>query len=75
MNLHKLRCIPLLKELIEWVPEINADRISAMSMLMILRESMVKIAAEKETEEPLIDEFFTRSRLFKENTNNPSPFQ
>ncbi len=74
LNIHKIRCIPLLKELIEWVPDLNADRISALSMVMILRESMIRISAEEEKDEPVIDEFFTRSELFKQNMNTSSPF-
>ena len=74
MNLHKVRSIPLLKELIEWAPDVNCDRVSALGMLMILREDMMKIVAESERDEPLIDEFFTRSPLFRENLIKPSPF-
>ena len=75
LNLHKIRSIPLLKELIEWAPDINADRVDALSMLMILREDMMKIIAESERDEPVIDEFFTRSTLFRENLTIPSPFK
>jgi len=74
LNLHKIRSIPLLKELIEWAPDVNTDRVDALSMLMILREDMMKIVAESERNEPVIDEFFTRSPLFRENLNIPSPF-
>jgi len=74
LNLQRIRCIPLLKELIEWVPELNADRVSSLSVLMILRESMAKIAAESEKDEPLIDEFFMRSEIFKQNLAPENPF-
>jgi len=43
MNLQQLRSIGYVKELIYWHPDINADRVSAMGMLMILREDMKRI--------------------------------
>jgi len=41
MNMHGLRSIALLKELIMWSSDINADRVSAMIMLMIYREEVI----------------------------------
>lgn len=41
MNMHGLRSIALLKELIMWSDDINADRVSAMIMLMIFREEVI----------------------------------
>ena len=35
-NLQRLRGIALIKELIMWNPDINADRVSALGMLMII---------------------------------------
>ena len=37
LNLHKIRSIGYIKEAIAWNADINADRVSAMGMLMILR--------------------------------------
>jgi len=74
MNLNKIRSIPLLKELIEWAPDVNTDRVDALSMLMILREDMMKIVAESERGDPVIDEFFMRSPLFRSNLNTSSAF-
>jgi len=37
LNMHMIRSVALLKELINWSPQINADRISALGMLMILK--------------------------------------
>lgn len=37
MNLHKIRSIGYIKEAVAWNPDVNADRVSAMGMLMILR--------------------------------------
>jgi len=42
MNLQKIRSIGYLKEAINWNPDGNFDRISAMGMLMILREEYYK---------------------------------
>lgn len=41
-NLQRIRGVALLKELITWNPDINADRVSALGMLMILRENNMK---------------------------------
>lgn len=41
-NLQRIRGTALLKELITWNPDINADRVSALGMLMILRENNMK---------------------------------
>jgi hypothetical protein len=43
LNLHNIRSIGYLKELIAWNIDINTDRVSAMGMLMILREDRAKI--------------------------------
>jgi len=37
LNLHKIRSIGYIKEAIAWNEDVNADRVSAMGMLMILR--------------------------------------
>lgn len=42
LNLHKIRSIGYLKETIGWNPDGNFDRVSAMGMLMILREEYKK---------------------------------
>jgi hypothetical protein len=42
LNLHLLRSIALLKELIVWSKDLNADRVSAMIMLMIFREEVIE---------------------------------
>lgn len=36
LNVHKLRCLPLIKEMILWNAEGNFDRVSAFGMLMLL---------------------------------------
>jgi hypothetical protein len=42
LNLHKIRSIGLLLEALKWNPNGNFDRISAMGMLMLLREDRQK---------------------------------
>lgn len=42
MNIHSLRCIPLIKELMYWNKDGNFDRVSAFGMCMILREELFK---------------------------------
>ena len=42
LNLHKIRSIGYLKEAISWNEDANFDRVSAMGMLMILREEYKK---------------------------------
>src|SRR5690606_2094076 len=42
LNLHTIRSIGYLKEAIGWNIDCNADRVSAMGMLMILREEYKK---------------------------------
>lgn len=43
INVYKIRSIGLINEAIAWNPEGNYDRISAMGMLMILREDRAKL--------------------------------
>jgi len=46
-NLHTIRSIGYLKEAISWDPDINADRVSAMNMVMILREDRLKYESSR----------------------------
>lgn len=46
---HKIRCIPLLKELILYNPDINADRVMALMCCIYLKEDMYRHQV-KETE-------------------------
>lgn len=49
LNMHTERGIAYIEELIAWNPDINADRVSAMGMLMIYRADRLKyLAAAKE---------------------------
>lgn len=63
-NLHTIRSVGYLKEAISWDPDINADRVSAMGMAMILREDRLKYeSSRKETRVKSIfeDPWFRRS--------------
>jgi hypothetical protein len=61
MNMYKIRSIGLIKEAIAWNPDGNFDRISAMGMLMLLREERInRTPTYKDEEETGIkDEFFS----------------
>ena len=63
LNVHKVRSIGYLKELIAWNPDDNFDRVSAMGMLMILRADRAKFERNKYEEKVktrLDDPWFTR---------------
>jgi len=67
LNLHKIRSIPLLQELIYWNSKGNFDRISALQMLMILNEDMQHIQVDEEFKpHKLVSPFFARMEMFKE---------
>ena len=67
MNLQQLRSVGYIRELIAWHPDIgNADRISAMNMLMILKEDMQRFdtKGEKDYQQDSFDDpFFKRTGL------------
>lgn len=63
IKLHTVRSIPYLKELLQWNPDGNFDRISAMGMLMILRTDnlqMIELAKSEKKQETGGDEFWLR---------------
>lgn len=47
-NLRRIRSIGYIKECIAWNPDINTDRVSAMDMVMILREDRAKMTEKFE---------------------------
>lgn len=62
-NLHTIRSIGLLKELIAYDRVVNTDRVSALAMLMVLREEKLKYIdkAKKPVEKNFTDDkFFNR---------------
>lgn len=63
LNLHRVRSIGYLREMLAWNPDDNFDRISAMGMLMILRADRAKYEQHKYEEKikTIIDDpWFTR---------------
>ena len=64
LNLHKVRSIGYIKEAIAWNPDVNADRVSAMGVLMILRadRERMDLTYEPEAEKGLeSDKFWDKS--------------
>jgi len=64
LNLQKIKSIGLVKEYISWTPEGNYDRVSAMGMLMILKEDKYAILQRKDERKQFErgleqDDFFT----------------
>ena len=64
LNLHTIRSIGLIEEALMWTEDGNYDRISAIGMLFILRESLVKhteasISYDEHGNISLSDPFFT----------------
>lgn len=62
LNLHTLRSVGLIRELINYNGEINTDRVSSFLVLMIYKESLVKYqeAAKKKVLTKANDKFFNR---------------
>jgi len=48
LNMHTVRSVAYLEELIAWNQDINADRISSMIMLMIYREDRLKYIQQRD---------------------------
>lgn len=63
-NLHTIKSPALLRELISWNIDGNFDRVSALGMLMILKEDRNKLVAsmENKTKNLALDPFFVRNR-------------
>ena len=74
LNLHKMRCIPLLKELIAYDGEKNTDRVSAMIMLMyyILQLRKHIVVQEKEDDGIEHSAFFNTPHFFNKKNINPA---
>lgn len=74
LNLHTIKSPGLLRELINFNPDGNFDRVSALIMLMILREDRIKYMTkkqEKKIQELSSDPFFERH--FKPHTGTKGP--
>jgi hypothetical protein len=67
-NLRRIRSIGYIKECIAWNPDINTDRVSAMDMVMILREDRAKYT--NKYEEPInenVNDFFHDDEFLDSN--------
>jgi len=71
MNLHTIKSIPLLKELIAYDREGNFDRVIAFMLCILQSQEMHKIHLEETTPKLLmdLDPFFSK-QLFKKNNYN-----
>ncbi len=71
LNMHKIRSVGLLKELIAWDPDINADRVSSLGMLMIYREDVLEYINRKEEDIKTVkdDPFWNDSFTHYHNKN------
>ncbi len=71
MNLHTVKSIPLLKELIAYDRIINTDRVIAAMLCILQSKEMHKLHIESTQPRTLLemDYFFTKS-YFKKNTHN-----
>lgn len=73
LNLHNMRSLGYIDEAISWNPDDNFDRVSAMGMLMILREDRIKytVKGTQEHVKTIVDDpWFYRSGGFKRK-NDP----
>tara|TARA_R110000737_G_scaffold258036_2_gene266610 strand:- start:1510 stop:1938 length:429 start_codon:yes stop_codon:yes gene_type:complete len=70
-NLRRIRSIGYIKECIAWNPDINTDRVSAMDMVMILREDRAKMINKfEDSRTENSDTFFHDDPFLDENWGN-----
>lgn len=66
LNLHKLRSIGYIEEAIAWNPDGNYDRVSAMNMLMILREERLRTMETLRNKEQKTIDTWANSNFFNQ---------
>jgi hypothetical protein len=70
MNLHTIKSIPLLKELIAYDRDINTDRVIAFMCCILQTHELHKIITESEVGKPMFDvESFFQKKHFLKNTS------
>ena len=70
-NLRRIRSIGYIKECIAWNPDINTDRVSAMDMVMILREDRAKMTVKFEDNKvESVNSFFHDDEFLDANWQN-----
>lgn len=77
MNMHKIKSVPLLKELIYWNKDDNFDRVSSLGMLMVLKEEFFRVPTSKTAVDEESDKWWrdrykgkTRESIVRSQTNN-----
>ena len=78
LNLHKIRSVGLLEEMITFNKDGNFDRVSAMIMVMIIKEDLFKFVDRKQKEKVKSlsqDSFFTRNYKAQGHRNLPASVQ
>lgn len=58
---HKFRCLPAIQEMINWNPDGNFDRVSALGCLILIMNDRLKYPIEERFQPEELDEFFTRN--------------
>lgn len=66
LNLHKIRSLGYIEECIAWNPDGNFDRVSAMSMVMILREERMKQMETLRKKEEIVVNTWANSPFFNQ---------
>ena len=76
MNLQKIRSIPLLKELIAYREDLNADRVMAL-ICVLYHEAETRKQIVKKVEEPktILDDPFWKRNLFKKQNLDKRIFE
>ena len=70
-NLRRIRSIGYIKECLAWNPDINTDRVSAMDMVMILREDRAKLTSAYEDDSKIDDRtYFHDDPFLDQNWQN-----
>lgn len=71
LNLHTIKSIPLLKELIAYDREMNTDRVIAFMLCILQSKELHKLHLDSSTPKTIVDmdPFFSR-KLFKKNNYN-----
>ncbi len=69
-NMHKIRCIPLLKELIAYNPEGNFDRVMSLMMCMYHIQEVKKVKIEEANDKnDILNSDFWNRKLFTKRKN------
>jgi hypothetical protein len=71
LNLHTIKSIPLLKELLAYDREVNTDRVIALMLCILQSKELHRLYLSESEPKTMLDaEPFWSRNLFKKNTNN-----